>query len=290
MAELYYNVFEAGKVFKLMEVNPLLALEECKKYISKYPKDYSIYTYYIEILLILGRLSEAEKSLKRLEKVVSNDEDYNKHADRVYLLNCSLAYVKLKLLLLKEEYQEALLFGESHKRELRNVRVDAVFLLCKRRLGLPIENDREEYSYLYKQYMDYSEEDFLNHIKKHFSGNDDEDASKVNSYFSPSFPINEIIDEVKKYIPSDKVLHTGYGDVSYYFRYDGCGRYNKKVENYFKVVCIQGTSNIITIHPIDYGEDLPHVNLNYMVPKEEHDDIKKDQVARFYKRFNRNPK
>ena len=88
------------------------------------------------------------------------------------------------------------------------------------------------------------------------------------------------------------MLRDGFGVSIYYFKYDNCGRYNSKTQNFIKVVCIDKTNNIITMYPISYCQDLQYIDLNYMVKEDNYEDLKKedDRIAKFYKRFNKSKK
>ena len=64
------------------------------------------------------------------------------------------------------------------------------------------------------------------------------DLEKPNKLlFSSDFPIDKVVEEVKKYIPSNKRLCEGVFEDHYIFKYDMCGRVNQKPEDYFKVIC-----------------------------------------------------
>ena len=84
------------------------------------------------------------------------------------------------------------------------------------------------------------------------------------SIFAYDFPILEIVEEIKKYIPSDKRINGGFYDNVYIFKYDYCGKVEGKTANYFKVVCFDGTSDFITIYPCVEGKNLPYTDLNYL--------------------------
>lgn len=289
MGKDYFNTLETDKIFNLKKPNPYLALKKYEEYFDQYPKDYSTYWYYIDTLLVVGKINEAERVIKKVKELVANDNNYFQNSERMRLFNRNMHYVVIKLLLLKKEFQEAMDYQIRYKDEIFDIKVNAVDILCQKQIGkLKIEREKG-FSYIYKQFIEYSEKDFLEQVKKHFVNTDEK--SKVECYFVSDFPLLEVIKEIKKYMPSDKVLYTGFGDSNYYFKYDGCGRYYKKVENYFKVACIYGTNNIITMYPIDYGDDLPYVDLNYMIKNNEKiNEPNDDRIAKFYKRLEKSKK
>lgn len=289
MENQYFNSLETDKIFKLKETNPEKALLMYKEYFKKYPKDYSTYCYYIEQLLVLGRVNEAEKNIEKVYSLIKKDSAYqSRQKEKRNIFDKNICYAKLRLLLIRGEYKKALEFKKDHEAELKDRNIDAIDILCKKNMGILNMDRSSATSYIFKQMVEYSEIDFLEHIKKRYREN--EDDNKIDSFFMPNFPLMDVLNEIKKYIPSDKAMYPGFGDTSYYFRFDNCGRYGKKVENYFKVVCIQGTSNIITIYPIPYGEDVPHVDLNYMqAPVNYGDSNRPSRIDRFNARFNRKP-
>ena len=72
----------------------------------------------------------------------------------------------------------------------------------------------------------------------------------------------------------------------YCFKYEACGRDNNKVVNHFKVVCFHNTSDMITICPVADAENLPQIDLSYMIkynPKI-HKPSALDRFNRKYKR------
>ena len=83
---------------------------------------------------------------------------------------------------------------------------------------------------------------------------------------------------------SDKMLYCGFVDNTYVYKYDCCGRVDGKVVDYFKVVCLHGTKNIITMYPIKKDHNLPCVDLNYL--KENAKEIKlTSQIDKFNQRY-----
>ena len=136
--------------------------------------------------------------------------------------------------------------------------------------------------------MEYREEDFREHIKKHLA--DDainmEDAS--HAIFVPEFPIDEVIEEIKKYIPSDNCIYPGGIEDAYTFKYDKCGRDNYYMTDYFKAFCFHGTGDFITISPSVVKDiNFPCIDLNYL---RKNDDLKvkrKSQIEKFNQRYNK---
>ena len=77
-------------------------------------------------------------------------------------------------------------------------------------------------------------------------------------------------------------------DDTYIFKYDKCGRVGNRLVDYINVVCFHNTRDIITVLPVNYGENLPHVDLNYMIEDKPQKEIKRvSAVEKFNKRFKR---
>ena len=58
---------------------------------------------------------------------------------------------------------------------------------------------REPNSYMFRQIVEYKEEDFRDHIKKHLADYNENDRNISVAYFNSDFPIDKAIIEVKKY-------------------------------------------------------------------------------------------
>ena len=150
--------------------------------------------------------------------------------------------------------------------------------------GVHISRERDSYSYVFRQILDYQESDFFEHNQKHMVEQIFEDNVSV---FVPNFPIHEVIQEVKKYIPSEKRMCSQYFQDDYYFKYDACGtNSDNKTVNHFMVICIHNTQDIITIYPIVEQENLPCVDLNYMVKSPEVKIKRRSQIDKFNQRYN----
>ena len=104
--------------------------------------------------------------------------------------------------------------------------------------------------------------------------------------FVSGFEIDRVLEEIKKYIPSDKRIYSGFYQDTYVFKYDFSGKDNNKATDYFKVICFHNTSDIITICPSLYCENLPYVDLNYM-EKEKPKQKTLSQIDKFNQRYRR---
>ena len=108
---------------------------------------------------------------------------------------------------------------------------------------------RRKHFYLFRQIINYDEGDFLYHIQKHTADFNKDLDTPNPAIFNTEFPINQVIESIKSYIPSSKRLFTGFYEDTYIFKYDCCGRVDNKSTNYFRVICFHDTNNIITMYP-----------------------------------------
>ena len=102
--------------------------------------------------------------------------------------------------------------------------------------------------------------------------------------FVSKFPINKVLEEIKKYIPSDKRIYNGFYQDTYIFKYDYCGKDDNKAADYFKVICFHNTSDFITMCPSTNCQYLPCIDLNYMA-KEKPKQKQLSQIEKFNKRY-----
>ena len=286
MPKEYFNKLETDNIFKLKKTNPILALKKYEHYLKEYPNDYYTYCFYIDTLISLGRFNKASDEIEKAKEVAEKN-NYFLNLNRKYSFDQKIHYQTLRLLFFGGKYYECLQYIENYGDSLVDVGISIIKLLCKKRLGNLNLSREDGYSYLHKQIIEYDENEFLEHVKKHFTDSDVE--SKIENYFISDFPVLDVLKEIKKYIPSDKSLSMGLNESRYYFKFDNCGRYNKKIDNFIEVICIYGTSDIITMYPVLYGENLPYVDLNYMIKKENYETKPtSDRISKFYKRYKKN--
>jgi len=286
----YFNEHEFNKIQDLIETNPKRALELYEEYFKQYPNDHAAYNYYATLLISLKRYEEAEKILNKVKYELENNPLYSKNETRKYFLKFNLLYSKLKLLMFQNKWEEALSFYEKYENIFDGVFNAGIKLYIEKRLGLakPINNRYEE-SYSLRQIREYSEDDFRCHMRKHEQDYNENNKLISNAYFSYDFPMDKVIEEVKKHIPSDKRYQMGFYEDNYIFKYIGCGRYDDKIVDYFKVITFKDTTDIITMTPVsEQFDDLEQVVCDLT----ELSNNKKEQkvlsgIDRFNKRYNR---
>lgn len=264
MKTKYFNEFEFKSAFEFIDKNPFIAKTKFENYIKKYPTDYSAYPYYISSLIIIGNFDEAEKHLRYLEQIKYTNDSFKHQLGKMKILKNNVYFSYFKLLSYQHKYNELYKFCKDNFSIIVDLKLTSLVFYCRKKLNLLDKSTREGNTYLYRQILDYDEEDFLDHIKKHLADfNKDLDVPNSN-IFSPNFPISKVIEAVKNCIPSDKRLLTGFYEDTYVFKYDYCGRVNNKITNYFKVVCFNDTNDIITMFPTTNCEELPFVDLNHL--------------------------
>lgn len=287
MEHKYFNKWEFMQALNLIETNPLESRKLFEIYLKEYPEDYSAYTYYSSVLACLGELEEAEKIFNYVEKIYVKYK-YFRDAQKMKLFEQDIFYSKIKLLMYKKKYQEAYEFLCNCPKNLVTEEFAPTFFFCKKQLGLLDPNRRRPNSYLFRQIVQYDETDFLDHIQKHLADYNILEDKRNASIFVPNFPINEVIEEIKKHIPSKNRLYAGFIDNVYYFKYDGCGRENNRLVDYFKVICFHDTQEFITMCPSSKCENMPYTDLNYMITNTENAKVKQlSQIEKFNKRFGR---
>ena len=289
MQQKYFDIWEFKQSLDLYITNPIECKNRLEKYIKKYPEDYSGYTYYSSALIMLGMFDEAEEILKHIQIIYESFSNSPKSKERAKHIHDHIVFSKIKLLLFQEKYDELYDYYLENIDAMKKNDISHIIPYIKKKKGVLENNLREEKRYLVRQIIEYKEEDFLDHIRKHIQDNDNSFNLTSENYFFKDFPLEKVLEEIKKYIPSDKCLFPGFFDNIYFFKYDSCGKEKNKTVNYFKVVCFHNTKDLITIYPCSGYENLPYIDLNYMINQEEKPKVKKiSQIDKFNKRFNIN--
>lgn len=283
MKEQYFNLVEFRKAMALIPTNPLEAKRRLEEYFEKYPDDLSARPCYTYILLILGEFKEARQFLEHLKMDIQNNPRFCKHKDKVEYAYSGMKMSHLRILAREKRYQEFCDCLEQFPYALDD---DQITFFCKTKLGLT-DGSRDFSSYMMKQIAEFHEEDFMEHVQRHTADyNRDLDYPNM-AIFAPDFPLEDVIQEVKRYIPSEKRLCFGFFEDTYVFQYDACGRDFHKLVDYFQVVCFDDEEHhLITMYPSNNCENLPSIDLNYMKPEEDHPKVKSlSQIEKFNRRY-----
>lgn len=285
-----YNEVKLKKAISHIKNNPWTAKELLENYIDKYPKDYNGRIYYINTLITLNIIDDAVKYMNDLIDEVNENNLFLKNNNYDKFVS-SLFPNMIKILATQGKYekiysliQENISWFDYQHHSLK--------FFCEVKLGIINKDniDMSSLTYIEKQIIDYDEEALVNHLIKHLpEGNID--RSKINkNIFSPNFDLNRVLQEIKKYIPSDnKLISTPLSDY-YIFKYNDCGREENKITDYFKVICFPNTDKIITMLPISNNGNVQTIDLNYLTENKPSNNI--SQIDKFNKRFNKstNPK
>lgn len=284
----FFDNWAFQNAYQYIKHDPLTAKKVFEEYLENYPYDYSAYSYYISILITLNKIDEAHRLLVLVNKTVELDKKYREDKKKVKIFENSIAINTIRILGYQEKYEELNNFYKCLNDEKLRKEYKIIPFLYNNRIGKAKYKRNDRYPYLYKQIIEYSEDDFRAHIEKHLSNDDNKDDKYSTAIFSEDFPIDKIIKETKKYIPSRYYLCHGFFDDKYTFKYDECGRDGKKLVNYFQVVTFHNSDNYITMFPSDNCENYPAFDLNYMLDKKEKVKNKTlSQIDKFNIRYNK---
>lgn len=281
-----FNKNELKNIIPLMLTNPNEAKKQLEEYLKKYPKDYSTYPYYASILITLGNFEEAEKVLEYAENTLNKSKDYKSKSIR----QKNIITTKIRLLAYQEKYEELYQLCSKCYKELQKLEIGTIYFYSRKKTGRLSLEQRETNSYSFRQITEYKESDFLDHIKKHLSEYNQNIEEPNKNLFIPGFKIIETIEEVKKYLLSDKRIFPDFYDDVYIFRYDNCGTENNKTVNFFKVICFHNTKDIITMCPVSENLNIPYIDLNHLNEdtKQVNENIKVrrlSQIEKFNQRY-----
>lgn len=285
----YFNEREYKQALAMITINPEKAAFLYKNYLEKYPTDSCAYSDYAYVLIILRRFEEAEEILNYAKKLFYEDNFLRLSKENREQLNNRLIFDSLKLLSFQERYEELYRFCIENSKKLYELNIGSMIFFSKIRSGRPAGKSRKDYSYRSRQIIEYHEEEFLEHVKKHLSDYNLESDDNDTATFVEGFPFNKVFEEVKKYIPSNKGLCSGFCDNRYFFKYYNCGRVNNTLVHHFIVICFHNSNDFITMYPVADADELPCVDLNYM--HEEKKDVKTrklSQIDKFNQRYKRN--
>ena len=283
----YFDQWEFSKAISYIEESPLKANQLLKEYLEKYRHDYSGYCYYAGTFITLGKFDEAQKILDFVEKQAVLDKKFQNFENNYHEYKKNFLYSKLRLLSYKEEYLELYRMCIKNRSIIREMNLAEVIFWSRYQTGNLIKSSDDLKRYFYRQMVSYNKQEAIDHINRHCADyNSDLDSIDRNTnIFVPEFPLNEIVEEIDKYLLSDKIIYAGFIENVYMFKYDECGRQDNRLVNYFKVICYHNTKNIITMCPVAVGENLPYVDLNYL-KKEKNNDIQlQSRRDKFYQKY-----
>ncbi len=287
MKTKYFDEEESAYVLKVVESNPEEAKKRMEDYLDKYPQDYYLKTYYVMLLTRLCLFKKAREVYDKIIRDTSNGNFHIQSTKRLDAFKFNLIMAQIKLLSAEEKYKELLTFIEINKDNIHASDYHAVNKYCKCKLGLMSKYivEKLNLSYRYRQMWQYSEDAFFEHVKRHEA--DFMDEHERDTIFASDFPIEEIVKEIKKKLPTYQKYFPGIFDDAYYFKFDNCGRVNNSPVNYFYVVCYHNTNHFITMYPIADARFLKPADLNYLRKVDDSKDNRLSQIEKFNRRFGR---
>ena len=282
----YFDTYEFDRIIKLCKSYPNRAKDCFEKYLERYPTDLQARIQYASILITLSNYEDAEKELELSKYLLSKKSVFKEDNYKTRKTKHELLYNTLRLYAYQNKANEFLSLYFENCNFLRDVKPDVVFYF-RSLVGEKVATKNYMPSYIRSQIIDYSEDRFLDHVKKHDADFNENDREISSSFFKADFPFEKVLEEAKKVIPSDKKRNRGFYSNVYTFKYDECGRSSNKICNFFRIVTLNNSDHFITMYPISVEEDMEYTDLNYMNEKEEdYSKVKRiSMIDRFNKRY-----
>ena len=282
----FYDRNECNKLFKLFEQDIFAAKLGYERYLIKYPNDMGAYLRYVHILISLGEYDEVEEILNKVEHAINTKSHYNQEGYNKKYYTDNINYYRAKLYAFQNKPWDALHIMFKHPESFGDVLKYEKFYLRSLVNNKIDKSKRDDYSYIYRQITDYREEDFIDHIKKHEADYNENDKEISTAFFVPDFPLEKVIEEVKKRMPESVCINHGFSSNYYYFRFDECGRHSDKLVDYFRVGAFNGTDKLITMFPTDKVMVKDVIDLSYLKEDENTPKVKRmSQIDKFNQRY-----
>ena len=227
----YYDYKLSNDIFKILNVDPFLAVRKMKDYLEVFSRDYSMMCTYCLTLITIGEFDDAYETLLNLEKNYANDHEY--HVDRPQgqneIVSREIKLCRLRYLANAYKYEDALKFLKKNNEELEKSKAGNLNILdffLNHRLG-NIELDREnQKNYLMRQIVEHKKEDF---IDKFYS-----ERGKGTTTFYDDFDIEKVYDAMHEHLQTGECLHTAFNTDTYYFKYDSCGKVDNRYTSVYR--------------------------------------------------------
>ena len=269
-----YNVDEFRKIQKLAEDNYVdKAFSLFQRYLLKYPDDVCAKSYYIDLLIKIGRFDDAEVLL---DDIQSSDINIKNIASE------NLKLMRIKLLCCTGRYEESysLLLRDADIFYQRGWLIQGLYLFLKKQLGLLETRDYKQNKYLLSQIVKYDEKRFMNYMEEYTY---DVNLNKP-VYFIKNFPVKKIVNEIKDKSSDNYRIYSMVNYVQI-FRLMNNGVVNGKSVDYIKVVSLLDSNNIITMYPYENIEALPSMDLSSILVEDEPKVKRISQIDKFNSRY-----
>ena len=283
MRKNFWNIVEKGKIDAIRYSNPAAAVEKYEAYLEKYPRDYEAKLMYASTLVTIKEFDFAYEILEATKREINSNDKIAQNKELLDHLNKSALVTEIRYLSYTNQFNKLyILLRKLSKEDME--KFDYTKFYCYSNLGYITEdNSSKLLSYSKKQMNSYDEEMFKEFIKRHlYEYNPDEEA-KSDKIFEKGFPIDRVIEEVKKHLDYDKCICNSFYTDQYVFKYDVCGKDEGMFQNYFIVICLHNTNNILTMFPARDCEKLPYVDLNYL--NNSYVSERPSQIDKFYRKF-----
>ncbi len=275
MEKKYYHDTYFKKIAKMADENRLEeAILEFQKYVKIYPIDVGGYVYYANVLIKMNRLDEAERILNKVDGIINEDTSILSYEE--------YKRVRISLLCCQKKYQECYQMLQDNISIFYKRKWFFYGLQCflKRELHIltPEDYARGGY-YLINQLFCYSEENAIEHIKRHQYNISDEVF-----HFSEGFPIEKMYDYFRKILPNnEKYINDNFTNF-YIFRFIGSGHIGSKLVDFIKIITFSDSNDIITMYPY---ENIERRSYRDVTPELE-ESLKRErlnQIDKFNKRY-----
>ncbi len=256
-----------------MELRFSQAIQLFENYLKIYPYDLEAYAFYANTLIDCNSLQEAKMVLEKAKEVISKQT--SKLSFDYYIL------FTIKLLSFLGRYEECYqLFEENidiFKRKGWNYKRLCVYL--RKEMGCKLDMNPDTTHYTLNQIIDYDEQRALDHIKCHQDLNNQEATQ-----FIPNFPLEKIYKQLRQVLPLDNHYNSDLFTNLYIIKYLACGHVKSKLVDYFKVVTISNTNEIITCFPYANHTNTFHLDLTPALSEEP--SLKRvSQIDKFYQKY-----
>ena len=269
--------YQYAKLF--FKVNPYTCKTQMENYINKYQKDYVAKIYYSKILKVLGNFQSAYELLNNQETIVMCDKKLSNDFNKYRTILDKILYQKLRCLCYLEKFDEVEKLLFENKKFTQTFKYSYFYNLVNysKLKSLDFEG------YRLSQLFNYSDEDFLDHIKKHmYQTVEDYD---VVSTFNTNFPFEKVFNEVKKNILFSKAYYYGTYEDIYIFKYDKCGVTNGKETDYFLVATFHNTNKYISMYLAEENLRIDYIDLNYLKISNNNNVKRLSQIDKFNSRY-----
>ncbi len=242
MKKKYYDEIYFKKIMQMAEDFQLRrALNEFQKYFEVYPNDLSGKAYYVDTLIKNNDLETAEEVLVSVENYINNTTPMESKENMIM--------VKVKLLCIQKRYQESYDLLKNNLRIFykRGWHYNSLMTFLREKLGiLTYEDYKQGRGYLNSQILSYDEKKAIEYIKKHQNKEENEPLQFVSD-----FPLEKIFHDVRRTLPIKKRFNPNAFQNAYIFKYPANGYIFGRLVNYFQVITLLDSNEIIMMRPFE---------------------------------------